>query len=85
MVTKDFSTYTNEALLTEAKKIKSAKIYDAVFLGVLIGIAVYSSVKNRLGLLSFIPLLYLPVAAKNNSNRTALEKELKARGLNKTK
>lgn len=81
MKQQELATLTNEQLLLEAKKMKSTPIYDAVFIGFLIGIAVFSSVKNGFGLLSFLPVVYLPVAAKNRAKKKEIEKLLKERGL----
>ncbi len=72
---------TNEELLQEVKRMKSTKLYDPVIFGILIGIAIYSTVKNDLGLLTFLPLVYLPIAAKNKLKIKELEKELKERNL----
>lgn len=72
---------TDEELLQEAKKIKSTKIYDALIFGILIGIALYSSVKNGFGLLTFLPFVYVPMVVKNNSKNRELEKLLKERNL----
>lgn len=66
-----------EELQQEAKKMKSNKIFDAVMFGLLIGIAIYSTVKNGFGLLTFLPLLYLPIAGKNQRKSMAIEKALK--------
>jgi hypothetical protein len=77
----DLAILTDEELLQEAKKIKSTTIYDALFIGFLVGIAVYSSVKNGFGLLSFIPLVYLPIAAKNKKKSNELKKLLQERNL----
>lgn len=72
---------TNDELLAEAKKNKSYKIYDAVIIGFLIGIAIYGAVKNGLGLLIFLPLIYLPIANKNKVKNKAIEELLKDRNL----
>lgn len=72
---------SNEALLQEAKKSKSAKMYDAAIIGFLIGVAVYSTVKNGWGLLSFLPLVYIPIVAKNKAKYAGLEKLLKEKNL----
>ncbi len=72
---------TDEELLLEAKKIKPTNVYDAVILGILIGIAIYSSVKNGFGLLTFLPLVYAPLAVKNKTKNKELEKLLKERNL----
>ena len=72
---------TDEELLQEAKKIKKNRLYDATIIGVLIGIAIYSSVKNGFGLLTFLPLAYLPIAGKNNTKNKELGSLLKERNL----
>jgi hypothetical protein len=72
---------TDEELLKEAKKIKPTNLYDAGILGVLIGIAIYSTVNNGLGLFTFLPLVYAPKAVKNKAKNKELEKLLKERKL----
>ena len=72
---------TDEELLQEAKRTKPTKIYDAIIIGFLIGIAIYSFVKNGFGLLTFLPLVYLPIAGKNKMKNKGLEKLLKERNL----
>lgn len=72
---------TDEELLQEAERYKKYKIYDAVIFGALVGIAIYSSVTNGFGLLTFLPLVYLPAVGKNNAKRKELEKLLEERNL----
>lgn len=72
---------TDEELLQKTKKIKSINFFDALIFGVLIGIAVYSTVKNGFGLLTFLPLIYIPVAANNKKKNKELEDLLKERNL----
>jgi len=78
---KELSELTDDELLLEAKKAKSIKLYDSVIFGILIGIAIYSTVNNGLGLLTFLPLVYIPIAAKNKKKNKELEKLLKERNL----
>lgn len=78
---KELSELTNQELKQEAKKSKSYAFYDTIFIGVLAGIAIYSTVNNGLGFLTFIPLFYIPIAAKNKIKNKALEKLLKERNL----
>lgn len=78
---KTLAQLTEEELLKKAKKMKSTKLYDAVIFGFLVGIAIYSSVKNGFGLLTFLPLAYLPIAGKNRANSKELESLLKEKGL----
>ena len=73
---------TDTELLQEAKKSKPIKIYDAIIVGVLAGIAIYSSVANGFGLLTFLPFVYVPIAAKNQQRMSRLRKQLSDRGLN---
>jgi len=72
---------SDEALLEEVKKMKSTKFYDALIVGLLLGVAIYSTVNNGFGLLTFLPLAYVPVAAKNKARDKELEKLLNERGL----
>lgn len=50
------SQLTDKELLAEAKKMKSASIINAVFVGVMIGITIYSIVENSFGFFTLIPL-----------------------------
>jgi hypothetical protein len=78
---KELSSLTDQELLKEAKRMRPTILYDAVLFGVLIGIAIYSTVNNGLGLLTFLPLVYIPIAAKNKIKNQALEKLIKERNL----
>jgi hypothetical protein len=78
---KELSELTDNELLQEAKKSKPTILYDMVIFGILIGIAIYSTVNNGLGLLTFLPLVYIPIAAKNKIKNKELEKLLKERNL----
>lgn len=81
MKQKILAELTNEELKEEAKKMKKTSIFDALVFGLLIGIAIYSSVKNGIGLLTFLPLLYIPVATKNKTKIKELEEALKERNV----
>ena len=58
MELKKLSEFTDLELLQEAKKMKTASITNAVIVGFLIGIIIYSIMKNGLGFLLVI-LLFL--------------------------
>jgi hypothetical protein len=75
------SELTDQELLQKAKKMKSANLTDAFIFGILIGISVYSTFRNGLGLLSFLPLVYVPIAAKNRTHNKRLKDLLKERHL----
>lgn len=79
---KDLSDLTDEELLQEAKKLRSASITNAFLIGFLIGIIIFSVVKNTWGLLTLIPL-YIIYKLSNQSKyeKTELEILLKERDL----
>lgn len=70
-----FSALTDHELLNEAKKMKSTSIFNAVFIGVLFGIAIYSTVKNGLGFFTFLPLL-IAYKIHNDSNKSKVLNEV---------
>jgi Na+/H+ antiporter NhaC len=73
---------TDQELLQEAKKIKSASITNAFLIGFLIGIVFYSIVKNSLGLFTLIPLFFAYKLTNNSKyNNKELEHLLKERNL----
>lgn len=78
---KPLSESTDQELLQKAKTLKPTKYYDAGIIGFLIGVSVYSTVKNGFGLLTFLPLVYLPVAARNKAKMNEIDRLLKERGL----
>lgn len=76
MEQKELEQLSKDELLEEAKRLKSTKTYDAVIIGLLIGISIYSSVTNGFGLLTFLPLVYIPIAGRNNAKRQAVKELL---------
>ena len=81
MTQEELSKLSDEELLQKAKAMKSYQVYDSVIFGMLIGIATYSTVKNGLDLLTFLPLVYLPIAAKNKVKKKEVDQLLKERNL----
>ncbi|RLJ79394.1 FUSC family protein [Pedobacter alluvionis] len=82
MEQKTLSELTDQELLLEAKKRKSAVIINAVLIGFLAGIIFYSVMKNTLGLLTLIPLFFIYKLANNSKyNSQEIENLLKERGL----
>ena len=81
MKQKDLSELTDQELLEEAKKMKSNSITNAVFIGFVIGIVIFSIVKNSLGFFTLIPLFFIYKAVNNSKKDKALEKLLKERNL----
>ena len=71
----ELSRLTDEELLIEAKKMKSKSIANALLIGFLIGVIIYSVVKNNLGFFTLIPLYFI-YKFVNKSNSKALEEQL---------
>jgi hypothetical protein len=81
MTQKVLSELTNQQLLEESKKTKLSPITNAFFIGFLIGIVVFSVVKNSYGMLTLIPLYFIYKLVKESKRDKALEELLKERNL----
>jgi uncharacterized protein YqhQ len=84
MTQKELSELTDQELLDEAKKMKSSSIINALLIGAMIGIIIYSIAKNTVGLFTLIPLFFAFKLFNNPENKKrnkALEKLLKERNL----
>ncbi len=85
MIQKELSEYTDQELLEEAKKVKSASITSALLIGFMFGVVIYGVAKNTFGLLTLIPL-YLAFRVfhkpENNKRNKALKELIKERNLN---
>lgn len=79
---KQLSELTDQELLQEAKKRKSASMINAFLIGFLIGIIFYSVVKNSWGFLTLIPLFFAYKLINNSKyNNKELDDLLRERGL----
>ncbi|MBC6112956.1 hypothetical protein ACFOG5_09900 [Pedobacter fastidiosus] len=82
MEEKKRSELTNEELLQEAKKMKSASIINALLIGFLIGIVFFSVMKNTWGFLTLIPLFFIYKLINNSKYKNSeLENLLRERNL----
>jgi uncharacterized membrane protein YbjE (DUF340 family) len=70
MEQKKLTELTDQELLQEAKKMKSASITNAVLIGFLAGVIFYSFVKNTWGLLTLIPLFFIYKLVNNSKHDT---------------
>ena len=77
---KDYASMTKEELLAEEQKMKSQKIMTAVFMGFLVGIAVYAATTK--GFLLTIVLLgaVFMIGRNHNRNQKNLQEEINRRG-----
>ncbi|MFZ4928117.1 hypothetical protein [Chryseobacterium sp. Mn2064] len=72
---------TDQELIEKAKKAKSSKITNAVIIGFMAGISVYSTVKNGFGFFTFLPVIFLPFVINSKKADRELQEELKSRNL----
>lgn len=81
MKREDLSELTDQELLEEAKKLKPAPVFDALFIGFLIGIIIYSVAKNTWGLVTLVPLFLIYMLIKKSARKKELDRLLKERNL----
>ena len=77
----EFQGLTDSELLEKRKSVKSSLILSATIMGFLVGIAVYSAVRNGIGFFTFFPLFFVYIIGKNQARNKALLKEIKLRNL----
>jgi len=82
---KEYSQFTDQELLKEEKALKSFSIINALLIGVLLGIILFSIYYRAYGILLLIPLflIYKFLNDPKNKRVKELEKVLKERNLNK--
>ncbi len=77
----ELSQLSDKELLEVLKNSKPSPIIDAFFIGLLVGIIIYSVVANSWGFLSLIPLYLIYTFLKKPKKYEALKIELKKRNL----
>lgn len=82
MEQKSLKAFTDQELLQERKKLKKAKVLNAVIIGFMAGIIVYSLINNTWGLLTLVPLYFIYKLVCNSKKDKELEELLKERNLN---
>ncbi len=65
------SASTDQDRQNEAKKMKSTAIMNALFIGVMMGIVIYSIAKNSWGFFTLIPLYFAYRLINNSKNNRA--------------
>ncbi|PQJ74379.1 FUSC family protein [Polaribacter gangjinensis] len=81
MKPEEIANLTDEELLDEFNKIKPSPIFDAFFIGFMIGIIIFSVSKNSWGLVTLIPVFLIYIFLKKSKTHKALSEELKKRNL----
>ncbi len=77
----DFSNLSDNELKDEIGKIKPSPLFDAFFIGFLVGIMIYGAAANAFGFLLLIPLFLIYLFLKKSKKYEALKQELKSRNL----
>lgn len=77
----DLSHLSDEELLDEAKSNKPSPLFDAFFIGFLIGIIVFGVAASAYGFFLLMPLFPIYLMLKKPKRYTALQREIKKRGL----
>lgn len=78
---KELSKLTDQELLDKAKKMKSNSILNAVLIGFMAGIVIYSAVKGSISFFTLIPLVFIYKIVKDSKSNKELEQLLKERNL----
>ncbi len=81
MTQKELAELTDEELLEKAKKMKSTSMINATMIGFMVGIIIYSTVKNSLGFFTLIPLFFVYKLINSSKKNKDLEELLKERNL----
>ena len=84
MQEKELSELTDQELLAKAKKARSEAIINALLIGVLVGIIVWSAAKNSWSFFTIILIYFIykiVQSTKNRESKKALEDEVQARNL----
>ncbi len=83
MEKKDLTKLTIEELIIELKKRKQGYTIAAFIVGMMIGVAVWSAVKNGFGILLFVPLIFAYWFRNAKSDYDEVKEEINLRNLNK--
>lgn len=82
MTEQELLNLTDEELLIRAKKMKSTAIINAVLVGAMAGIIIYSIINQSISLFTLIPLIFAFKLINDSKKNNVLKKVLKERNLN---
>lgn len=77
----ELSQLTDNELLEAVKNNKPSPIFDAFFIGFLVGIIIFSVAANTWGLVTLVPLVVIYTFLKKPKQYETLRKEMKKRNL----
>ena len=72
---------SNEDLLVKEKKARTYYFINAGLIGVFVGVALYSAIKNGWGFFTFFPLFFVFLLRKSGQDYKGIEREVKLRNL----
>ncbi|WP_310379220.1 FUSC family protein [Flavobacterium sp.] len=78
----DLTQLTNEELLEEAKKRKSAFNALKFIIGLLVGVSIYITIKNGFGVFTVLPIVFVSVIVAMKISNDETQKEIKSRNIN---
>lgn len=81
MTEQELSNLSDEELLEYAKNNKPSPIFDAFFIGFLIGILIFGFLADGMGFLALIPLFLIYLFLKKPKKQAIIKKELQRRNL----
>lgn len=76
MKEKELTELSDQELLEKRKKIKSTKMMNSAIIGALVGVGVYSAVKNGIGFFTIFPLFLIYPIVNNSKDNKAIELKL---------
>jgi len=76
MEQKEISELTDQELMLKANNFKSSNKTNAVLIGIVIGIAFYSIIKNGFGFLPIILFVCVMLAIQNGKKSKAIQKDI---------
>jgi len=77
---KDYSQMTLEELVSEEQKIKSQNTTTAIFIGVILGIAVYAATHKGFILTIILLISALLIGRRHSENQKRIQAEISRRG-----
>lgn len=83
MTSPDYTSYTREELLALQKKLKTAKIVNAIIIGFMASVGIYALIKKGFTLPSIVPFFFILISLRNRKKAAAIESAI-TEEINKT-
>lgn len=79
--TQEMKQLSDQELLKRHQTAKSSLTITCILIGALVGVAIYSSLKNGPGFFTFFPLFFVFLIINGQNTSKAIAAEIKNRGL----